>query len=33
MFDTFINDYSTAKEVYDSLVSKDNFDADNYNFY
>lgn len=33
LLDTFINDYKVAKGVYDQLVSKDNFDANSYNFF
>lgn len=33
LLDIFINDYKTAKEVYDGLADKNNFQSDNYNFY
>ena len=33
VLDTYINDYRAAKEIYDSLENKNNFEADNYNFF
>lgn len=33
LLDTFIDDYSEAKEIYDMLDSKDNFDSNSYNFF
>ena len=33
IFDKFINDYQTAKDVYDGLEDKNNYDQDNYNFF